>query len=221
MPRRARRGTKLIGDGALGCDETGGPLQLLVRDDWCANNTSCDTRDTRRIVRSSLLIRHRQLMDATEPNASVREEVSRSGSLAADDVVGVRERARAQREAAAADAVCQATTEGLEHPDPLVESLSPSARDASPFLRRGRLVDWKLLECLDDLFERQPDPLGDADEGDPPQHVPSVAPLVPLGPLGSDQPASLVEPDGGRREAASLCDLADGELTLHYLASMP
>src|SRR5260370_10245352 len=81
-----------------------------------------------------------------------------------------------------------------------------------PVLRAGDLaVGYRLGQSGPDLRERKSGLLAYPDHGDPAQHIPAVAPLVPGGAVGADQPLSFVEPQSRRPRAASFGDLAHGQ----------
>ena len=117
------------------------------------------------------------------------------------------------------------------HPQPM-HSVSPSLRRSSSAIRSSirdvhvaesrdqsrRVGAWwgrKLGELAADLLERQPDALGEDDEGDPAQHRPRVATVARTCPLGADQSSLLVEAKRRRGHAAAACDLADREQAGH------
>ena len=149
----------------------------------------------------------------------VADPVARAGPVARGAVVRVGQAAAVERQAAAADALGQPRPEALELGDPVVDAVGPRARQALPVAARGGAVGRELGELLADLVERQPDPLGEDDEGDPPQHAPRIAAVARPGALGLDQPALVVVAQGGGRHAAALGHVADGqEITQAHLS---
>ena len=91
----------------------------------------------------------------------------------------------------------------------------PALRQARPVAPRGRAVGRQLGQLLADLVERQADPLGEDDEGDPAQHGPRVAAVARAGPLRADQVALLVEAQRRGGDAAAARHLADGQQLGH------
>ena len=73
------------------------------------------------------------------------------------------------------------------------------------------MMGRKLRELDTDLLERQPDALGEDDEGDAAEHGARITPMAGAGPFGGDQAPLLVEAQGGRGDAASASDLTDGQ----------
>ncbi len=146
---------------------------------------------------------------------AVADPVARAGPQVRGPVAWVREPTAVQRQAAAADALRQPDPKALELGDALVDALGPLARQPRPVSAAGRPVRRQLGELGADLAQRQPDPLGEDDEGDPSQYRARVAPVTRAGALRGDQPPLLVEAQGGGRDAAAAGSLADGEQILH------
>ena len=73
------------------------------------------------------------------------------------------------------------------------------------------------------LFQPQPDVAGGADEREPAQHRPLVAPLLPAGTRGLDEPGMLVITQGRCGKTTALSDLADGQqiVRVHRLHLYP
>ena len=97
--------------------------------------------------------------------------------------------------------------EALELGDALIDTRGPAARQPRPVGAHRHLVRGKLRNLDGDLVERQSDPLGEHDEGDPPQHRPRVAAVPGSRALGPDEAAFLVEPERRCRDAAAAGDL--------------
>src|ERR1700730_12873843 len=84
-----------------------------------------------------------------------------------------------------------------------------------PVRRAGDLAfGYRLGQSGPDLRERKSGLLAYPDHGDPAQHIPAVAPLVPGGAVGADQSLSFVEPQSRRSRTAALGDLAHGQAGL-------
>src|SRR3954464_12873519 len=126
--------------------------------------------------------------------------------------------AAVQRETATTNAVGQAALQSLELCDPLVNSLSPVARQLRPVLARGHAVLRQRSEFVGDLVECEPDSLREYDECDPSQHAARVSPVARAGALRRDQPAVLVEAQRGGGDAAPPCDFADRHEIWHRSA---
>src|SRR5215471_3315279 len=90
----------------------------------------------------------------------------------------VEQRARAERETAAADARRQPAADRLERCDALVELAPPAAREPLPVALRRRLALWQLVERGSNPFERNTCRLPRLDERHAPQSDGRVAPLV-------------------------------------------
>jgi hypothetical protein len=71
------------------------------------------------------------------------------------------------------------------------------------------MVGRELCKFGSDLLERQPDALGEDDEGDPAEDGARIPPVARAGSLGGDQAPLLVETKGGRGDTASASDLTD------------
>jgi hypothetical protein len=95
---------------------------------------------------------------------AVADPVARSGAPGAGAVVGVRETAAIEREAAAADALGQADLEALELGDSMVDPRGPPLGEARPVTAGRRAIRRQLGELRPDLIERQPDALGEDEE---------------------------------------------------------
>ena len=77
-----------------------------------------------------------------------------------------------------------------------------------------RPVGRELGEFVADLLEGQPDPLGEDDEGDPPEHAARVTAMARAGAVGVDQAALLVVAERRGSDAAAPRDLADGQFVV-------
>ena len=126
----------------------------------------------------------------------VAEQIARPATEAAGAVVRVVKLAPFQSEAAASNALGKFVAQRDEQPDTLVEFCMPAARKSLPVALVGRPLSGERFEGLADLVQRQPDALGDVDEGQPAQNVAVVAPLVSGSPLRLDQPLALVKAEG-------------------------
>ena len=81
-----------------------------------------------------------------------------------------------------------------------------------PVLRtRDLTLGYRLGQRGPDLRERKSGLLAYPDHGDPAQHVPAVAPLIPGGAVGADQSLPFVEPQSRRPRTAAFSDLAHGQ----------
>src|SRR5688572_21215452 len=107
-------------------------------------------------------------------------------------IPGIGEPAALERQTAAPDALGEAGPEALQLGDSLIDPRPPFARETRPVAAVRRSPRWKLRELRADLLERQPDPLGEHDERDPPQYGPRVATMARAGTLRCDQAALLV-----------------------------
>src|SRR5204863_8440305 len=95
--------------------------------------------------------------------------------------------------------------------DRLIDPPRPAARAPRPVPARGDATGGQLLEHVADLLGRGADPLGEHDEGDPPQDRPVIAAMAGAGTLRRDQAAVLVEPKRRGCDPAAPRDLADRE----------
>jgi hypothetical protein len=188
----------------------GDPRKRRVRVAWC-----CRAQDLLRLVsRRSRVRRDRRAWraiartrDFSEASATrfslaaepVAEPEARARAALADAIAGVGEAAALEREAAAADALGEAEPEALELGDAIVDPRRPSAREARPVAARRRAVGGELAQLATDLLEREADPLGEDDEGDPPQRRARVAAMAGARALGGDQAPLLVRSAGRRR----------------------
>ena len=143
--------------------------------------------------------------------AFVAEDVAGSGAEFGRDVVGVPDRARLERQAAAADAAVEVLAEPLQRRDLLVQTWAPAGSQVGPVVAVRCAPLGQQLERRLDLGERQPDLLGDPDEAHPAQHVGVVPAVVGVGPIGRDQPVLLVEAQRRRGHSGPGGDLADRE----------
>src|SRR5712692_1330942 len=146
---------------------------------------------------------------------AVADPVARTRSQPRCPVAGIGELAALERETAAPDARCQANPEPLELREPLINPRRPGARQARPLPAGRHPVRRKASKLLPDLLERQPDPLGEHDERDSPEHRPGVAAVARAGPFGPDQAPVVVEPKCRGGNSAAAGDLADGEQAIH------
>jgi hypothetical protein len=138
-----------------------------------------------------------------------------AGPEAGDPVAGVREPAAVERETAAADAFGEAGPEPLELRDSLVDPRPPGAGQTRPVAARRCSIRRKLGKLGADFVERQPDPLGEDDERDPPEHRAGISPVAGAGPRGRDQAPLLVETQRRGGDAAAPRDLADRQQCRH------
>ena len=90
-----------------------------------------------------------------------------------------------------------------------------SPRQTRPVPARGDAVGRELLQLGADLVERQADPLGEHDEGDPAQRRAGEAAMPGARALGRYEAALLVEAQRRRGDPAAPGDLADGQHGLH------
>ena len=105
--------------------------------------------------------------------------------------------------------------EPFELGDALVDARGPAARQPRPVGAHRDMVAGQPRDLDANLLERQPDPLREHDEGDPPQHRPRIAAMARPGPFRPDQAAVLVEAERRCGDAAAPRDLADGQQILH------
>ena len=99
-----------------------------------------------------------------------------------------------QREAAAANALCQSIAQQLKFANAPVDPDPPGFRQARPVSRRRNPAIREPVQLGADLGKREPDSLCENDEGDPAQYRPPEAALTRFAvPFGSDQSSLLVE----------------------------
>src|SRR5262245_33355067 len=118
--------------------------------------------------------------NATKPSLNVNsgrvlgrhsaEPVARPRPFPPGMVRRVRQGAAVNRQEAAADTFGQSRPQSLQLGYALVDPLGPPTGEPRPIAARGDAVGRQPAEFRADLLERQPDPLGKDDEGDPPQH---------------------------------------------------
>ena len=121
---------------------------------------------------------------------------SGSGTASRDTILGVCKSTAIQRQAPATDAVGEPGLEALQLVDPLIDPLPPTAGKAGPVAARRYTIGRQPCQLATDLLERQSDPLGEDDEGDPPGRRTRVAAVAGARALGGDQPALLVVAQG-------------------------
>src|SRR5579862_1523299 len=143
----------------------------------------------------------------------IATEVVRTRPTRRRDVVGVQQAAALERQAAAADAAREPPADRLERCDALVELAPPTRGKPLPVALRRLLVHRQCPERLADPLERDAGGLARLDERDPAQCHSRIAPLVAVGATGADQALSLVEPQRRLRDAASVGQLADRDLS--------
>jgi hypothetical protein len=171
--------------------EFAGPIDRL---DEIAAPSGCDGRAVGRAGSSGL------------------EEAARPGALAAELVVRVGEDAPVDRQAAAADALAELVAQLLQAVDPLLQLFVPPLGEALPVLAGRGATVGELAQGGAHLGQRDPDPLRDPDQGDPPKGVAVVPALVARGTPARDQALPLVEVEGRDRHAAAGRELPDREL---------
>jgi hypothetical protein len=140
------------------------------------------------------------------------EEAARSCAFDGHFVVGVQESASIERQAPAPDARPQVVADPLEILDLLAEHVEPARGDPRPVVLLRGATQWKLVECLPDVGERNAGSLRCPDEREAAQYVARVPALVPGGSHADDQPLPFVEVQRRHGDAAAGGDLADGEL---------
>src|SRR4051794_2621532 len=128
-------------------------------------------------------------------------QIARTAAKLTCFVRRVQERARLEREAAAADARRQAAADRFQGLDALVELLPPARRQARPVTFRRRFAGGKRVERLLDALERDACCLARLDEGDPAQRDARVTALVSVCSLRRDQPLPLVKAKRRLRDA--------------------
>jgi S-adenosylmethionine:tRNA ribosyltransferase-isomerase len=143
------------------------------------------------------------------------EPVAGTRSAAAGPIPGVGELAAVERQAAAADALGEPALESLELGEPLLDARRPPGGEPGPVATGRHAIGGQLGQLGADLVERQPDPLGEDDEGDAPQHLAPVAAVAGARSLRADEAPLLVVAQRRGREAAAPRDLSDGEQLLH------
>src|SRR5688500_3518298 len=152
-------------------------------------------------------------LGAAPPRSGRRvDQAAGAGALPAHLVARVRHRAPVQRQAPAADAVAEVVAQVLQVADPGVEPLLPLPCQLQPVVPGRRAAVRQRREHPGDLRERDPDPLPDPDQRDPPERVAAVATLVAAGPAAGDQPLLLVEVQRRDGDATAGRQLADGQL---------
>src|SRR5258708_39587040 len=97
--------------------------------------------------------------------SGVADPVTRAGTEPCGAVARIGELAAIQRQAAAGDAFGEAAPEALELRDARVDSRRPRARQPRPIASGRDVVARQLGQLGADLLERQPDALGEDDEG--------------------------------------------------------
>src|SRR5215218_1670164 len=132
----------------------------------------------------------------------VDQEAAGARALVGEGVFRVEEDAGVERKATAANAAGELVTQLLHLLDAQVELSAPAIRKLLPVGLAGRASGGELVERGSDLGKRHSNPLRNADEGDPAQGVPAVAPLISIGAATGDEPLPLVKVERGNRNAA-------------------
>src|SRR6185295_3329626 len=138
------------------------------------------------------------------PRPAPRRAVARIGQLAA-----------LEREAAATDALGEAGLQALELGEPFLDARRPLARQAGPVAPPRHVVRRQPGELGADLVQRQPDLLGEDDEGDAPQHRAWIPAMARAGALRADESLLLIETQRRGGDPAAPRHLADGEQIVH------
>src|SRR4051794_28945485 len=120
-------------------------------------------------------------------------EILRASAERTRFVAGIEQRARAERETAAADARRQPAADRLERRDALVELPAPAAREPLPIALRRGLPPRHLAEGGGDPAGGAAGRLPRLHERDAAQGDARVAPLVSVRPSSRDEPLALVE----------------------------
>src|SRR5437588_1479627 len=173
----------------------GGGIRLALRAPLAGNPRPARVRLAARDSRPSAA--------ALPGGRPVADPVARSWSEARGAVLRIRELAAVERQTAAPDALRQAGLQPLELGDARIDPGAPTRGQPRPVAPIGRPVGRELGELRANLLERQADPLGEHDEGDPSQNRAGVAAVARPGTLRADQPALLVEPERRRSDAAA------------------
>ena len=143
------------------------------------------------------------------------QPVARPRPLAGSPIRRVCQPATIDRQAAAADARCQTRPEAFQLRDLRIDPPGPVARQPRPVAARRNSVGRQPRQFHADLLQRQPDPLREHDERDPPQHRARIAPMPGPCPLRRNQPSVFVKSQGGGRDAAAPRHLADQKHRFH------
>ena len=141
----------------------------------------------------------------------VAEPEARPGTEAGHPVAGIGELAAIEGEAPAADALSQTGLEAAELCDSLVDPRFPAPGEVRPVAAPWGSVARKPRELDADFLEREPDTLGEDDEGDSAKDRSRIAAVARTRPLGVDEPPLLVEAQGRCGNAAATGDLPDRE----------
>src|SRR5262245_3974676 len=139
----------------------------------------------------------------------VTDPVARAGTQPRGTVVRIGEPTAVERQAAAADAFAEPGLQPLQFCNSCIDPCRPSARQTLPVVAGRRTVRRQFGEFGADLIERQADPLGKDNEGDPPQGCFRIAAMAGPGPLRPYQPALFIEAKRRSGDAASAGCVAD------------
>ena len=142
----------------------------------------------------------------------VAQEVPGPGPATRSAVVPVEQGARAEREAAAADAGREVVAQPLELRDPRVDVAAPRPRQALPVAPGRGPIARQPVERVTKPPEGDSRRPPGVDHGDPPQHRAREPTLIPVRSAGPDQALGLVEPKRGRGHPAAPRKLADRQL---------
>src|SRR5581483_4336198 len=146
-------------------------------------------------------------------------EANRARPLCGEHVAGVRQRATAQTQAAAADAVCEVVAQPLQVHDAVVEVLTPAGRQPRPVSACRHAVLRQRRQRFANFGQRDAEALRHPDERHPAKDVAGVAALVARRAPAGDQPLALVEVKRGDRDAAALGQITGSEVVVVHTTS--
>src|SRR5512138_1222555 len=149
---------------------------------------------------------------------SARIEQPRAAALRAQAVLRVAQGAVADRQTAAADAICEAIAQPRQARNAIIELRPPPPREPLPVLPCGRAAIRQRRKRRGDLLQRDAGALGDLDHSDPAQHVARIAAVVAAVAAAADQALRFVEMQRRDRDAAARRHLAHRKLAAQLRA---
>lgn len=153
--------------------------------------------------------------DLADAVSGFADPVARARSEAGGAVAGVGEAAVFEREAAAADATHEPSTEALELSDLFVDAGAPTGGKLGPVVAFRGVVVGKSVEFVGDFVETEADALREDDERDAAEDGARIAAMARARALGADEAAILIEAEGRGCDTAAASDLGDGEQVGH------
>lgn len=124
-------------------------------------------------------------------------------------IAGIDEQALLERQATTANAVGEVLAKSKELVDLDIETVSPQGRERFPVIFTGCALLRKLLERVFDVGQGDADTLRGANEGNTPENITAVAPLIRCISSGKNEPFSFIEMQRRNRRTRSRGDLAD------------